>query len=116
MFDVRFVTLFARHLSLHIHVFNSWASQRQVFGKPLTAQAVIRSKLAAMIARVESLQTWVENITYQMNNMVGPRGGSHGTSMVVNTGFLSPTSSKPPSWQGEAILALTDCRLLTPSL
>jgi alkylation response protein AidB-like acyl-CoA dehydrogenase len=47
-----------------------WASQRQVFGKPLNAQAVVRSKLAAMIARVESLQAWLENITYQMNNMV----------------------------------------------
>lgn len=47
-----------------------WANQRQVFGKPLNAQAVVRSKLAAMIARVESLQAWLENVTYQMNNMV----------------------------------------------
>ncbi|KAG6831805.1 hypothetical protein H0H92_007482 [Tricholoma furcatifolium] len=46
-----------------------WATQRHVFGKPLTSQAVIRSKLAAMIARVESAQNWVENVTYQMNNM-----------------------------------------------
>jgi hypothetical protein len=46
-----------------------WATQRQVFGKPLTSQAVIRSKLAAMIARVESAQNWLENITYQMNHM-----------------------------------------------
>ncbi|KAG6857225.1 hypothetical protein H0H87_007644 [Tephrocybe sp. NHM501043] len=46
-----------------------WATQRQVFGKPLTSQAVIRSKLAAMIARVESAQNWVENVTYQMTNM-----------------------------------------------
>ncbi|KAF9468151.1 acyl-CoA dehydrogenase/oxidase [Collybia nuda] len=46
-----------------------WATQRQVFGKPLTSQAVIRSKLAGMIARVESAQNWLENITYQMNHM-----------------------------------------------
>jgi alkylation response protein AidB-like acyl-CoA dehydrogenase len=46
-----------------------WATQRQVFGKPLSSQAVIRSKLAAMISRVESAQNWIENITYQMNNM-----------------------------------------------
>ncbi|RDB26250.1 Isovaleryl-CoA dehydrogenase, mitochondrial [Hypsizygus marmoreus] len=46
-----------------------WATQRQVFGKPLTSQAVIRSKLAAMIARVESAQNWIENVTYQMNHM-----------------------------------------------
>ncbi|KAF8211642.1 acyl-CoA dehydrogenase/oxidase [Mycena galopus ATCC 62051] len=46
-----------------------WASQRMVFGKPLTSQAVIRSKLAAMISRVEAAQNWLENITHQMNNM-----------------------------------------------
>jgi alkylation response protein AidB-like acyl-CoA dehydrogenase len=47
-----------------------WTSQRKAFGKPLHSQAVIRSKLAAMIARVESIQSWLEIITYQMNNMV----------------------------------------------
>jgi len=46
-----------------------WVNQRKAFGKPLSSQAVIRSKLAEMIARVESLQAWLENITYQMNNM-----------------------------------------------
>ena len=48
-----------------------WTAQRKAFGKPLHSQAVIRSKLAAMIARVESTQNWLENITHQMNNMVG---------------------------------------------
>ena len=47
-----------------------WVSQRKAFGKPLASQAVVRSKIAAMIARVESLQGWLENITHQMNNMV----------------------------------------------
>ncbi|ETW83102.1 hypothetical protein HETIRDRAFT_433781 [Heterobasidion irregulare TC 32-1] len=46
-----------------------WVNQRKAFGKPLSSQAVIRSKLAAMIARVESVQSWLENITHQMNNM-----------------------------------------------
>lgn len=46
-----------------------WATQRQVFGKPLNSQAVIRAKLAAMISRVESAQNWIENITYQMIHM-----------------------------------------------
>lgn len=32
--------------------------------------AVVRAKLAAMIARAESVQNWLENITYQMCNMV----------------------------------------------
>ncbi|KAI0276143.1 acyl-CoA dehydrogenase [Russula aff. rugulosa BPL654] len=46
-----------------------WSQQRQAFGKPLSSQAVIRSKLAQMIARVESAQNWLENVTHQMNNM-----------------------------------------------
>jgi len=46
-----------------------WVNQRKVFGKPLHAQAVIRSKLAAMIARVESAQNWLESVTYQMDHM-----------------------------------------------
>jgi len=47
-----------------------WVTQRKVFGKPLHSQAVIRNKLAAMISRVESVQNWLECITYQMNQMV----------------------------------------------
>ncbi|TFY74076.1 hypothetical protein EWM64_g9936 [Hericium alpestre] len=46
-----------------------WITQRKAFGKPLSSQAVVRSKLAAMIVRVESVQTWLENVTHQMNNM-----------------------------------------------
>ncbi|KAH9481569.1 Acyl-CoA dehydrogenase apdG [Psilocybe cubensis] len=46
-----------------------WVSQRKVFGKPLSSQAVIRSKLASMISRVESAQSWLENVTYQMSKM-----------------------------------------------
>ncbi|KAG6809349.1 hypothetical protein H0H92_000598 [Tricholoma furcatifolium] len=39
-----------------------WATQRMVFGKPLTSQAVIRAKLAAMISRVEACQNWLASI------------------------------------------------------
>lgn len=46
-----------------------WATQRIVFGKPLTSQAVIRAKLASMISRVEGCQNWFESVTYQMNNV-----------------------------------------------
>ncbi|KAH7912807.1 acyl-CoA dehydrogenase/oxidase [Hygrophoropsis aurantiaca] len=46
-----------------------WINQRKAFGKPLSSQAIIRSKMAAMIARTESVQSWVENITMQMCNM-----------------------------------------------
>ncbi|KAJ7650358.1 acyl-CoA dehydrogenase [Roridomyces roridus] len=54
-----------------------WASQRKVFGKPLTSQAVIRAKLAAMISRVESAQAWLENITYQMCHMNYKQQSTH---------------------------------------
>ncbi|KAF8199552.1 acyl-CoA dehydrogenase [Pholiota molesta] len=46
-----------------------WVNQRKVFGKPLHSQAVTRSKLAAMISRVESAQNWLESVTYQMTHM-----------------------------------------------
>lgn len=46
-----------------------WSHQRVVFGKPLISQPVIRQKLAKMIALTESCQSWLETITFQMNNM-----------------------------------------------
>ncbi len=51
-------------------VTSRWATQRKVFGKPLIGQPVVRAKIAGMIARVESLQAWLENVTHQMCNMV----------------------------------------------
>ena len=48
-----------------------WASQRAAFGRPLTAQPVVRARLATMIARVESGQNWLEFVTHQMNNVRG---------------------------------------------
>jgi len=46
-----------------------WASQRKVFGKPLISQPVIRGKMARMVADLEASTTWLENITYQMQQM-----------------------------------------------
>ncbi|EIN04041.1 acyl-CoA dehydrogenase, partial [Punctularia strigosozonata HHB-11173 SS5] len=46
-----------------------WSNQRKAFGKPLNSQAVVRHKLADMIARTEAIQSWLENVTYQMCNM-----------------------------------------------
>eukprot|EP01065_Artemidia_motanka_P003357 TRINITY_DN11618_c0_g4_i1.p1 TRINITY_DN11618_c0_g4~~TRINITY_DN11618_c0_g4_i1.p1 ORF type:complete len:541 (+),score=225.71 TRINITY_DN11618_c0_g4_i1:60-1625(+) len=46
-----------------------WAHQRKAFGKSLIQQPVIRAKLAAMISKTEAVQNWLENITYQMNQM-----------------------------------------------
>ncbi|KAI0676711.1 acyl-CoA dehydrogenase NM domain-like protein [Trametes maxima] len=46
-----------------------WTAQRVAFGRPLNAQPVVRARLAAMIARVEAGQNWLEFVTHQMNNM-----------------------------------------------
>jgi alkylation response protein AidB-like acyl-CoA dehydrogenase len=62
----------SRALWLTMTLSYRWSQQRQAFGKPLSSQAVIRSKLAQMIARVESAQSWLENVTHQMNNVRPP--------------------------------------------
>ncbi|TFY56995.1 hypothetical protein EVG20_g8714 [Dentipellis fragilis] len=59
----------ARSQRLVVEEVLKWISQRKAFGKPLSSQAVVRNKVAAMIARCESTQGWLENITYQMCNM-----------------------------------------------
>ncbi|ORZ12295.1 acyl-CoA dehydrogenase/oxidase [Absidia repens] len=46
-----------------------WANQRKVFGKRLIEQPVIRNKLASMIADLEAVENWHENLTYQMSKM-----------------------------------------------
>jgi alkylation response protein AidB-like acyl-CoA dehydrogenase len=46
-----------------------WSMQREVFGKPLVNQPLIQFKLAEMSARVEAVQNWYENITFQMSKM-----------------------------------------------
>lgn len=58
---------------------NRWTNQRKVFGRPLHSQAVVRAKLAQMIARIESCQAWLENVTYQMCNMVHSHFGTSKT-------------------------------------
>ncbi|KAJ6494762.1 acyl-CoA dehydrogenase/oxidase [Mycena vitilis] len=54
-----------------------WTMQRKVFGKPLSSQPVVRQKLAAMIARFESCQSWIENITFQMCQMSSKEQAQH---------------------------------------
>eukprot|EP00924_Labyrinthula_sp_SR-Ha-C_P013002 maker-scaffold_12-snap-gene-6.44-mRNA-1 protein AED:0.00 eAED:0.00 QI:206/1/1/1/1/1/2/452/516 len=46
-----------------------WANQRKAFGKPLMQQPVVRQKIGSMIAQVESVYAWYEQITDQMNKM-----------------------------------------------
>lgn len=55
-----------RYTRLAITECIQWASQRDVFGKKLIDQPVIRNKLAHMVARMEAVQAWLEQITYEM--------------------------------------------------
>jgi alkylation response protein AidB-like acyl-CoA dehydrogenase len=43
-----------------------WAEKREAFGKKLIEQPVVRWKLADLGRMVESLQSWTEQITYEM--------------------------------------------------
>ncbi|TQV91294.1 hypothetical protein V2A60_009485 [Cordyceps javanica] len=54
-----------------------WSNQRLVFGQRLIDQAVIRHRLAKMIALVESHQAWLESITYQMCHMPYKQQAQH---------------------------------------
>lgn len=54
-----------------------WIHQRKVFGKPLTSQAVVRQKLAYLLAQVQAAQAYLEHITYQMCNMTYKEQSKH---------------------------------------
>ncbi|KAJ7104222.1 acyl-CoA dehydrogenase/oxidase [Mycena belliarum] len=68
-----------------------WATQRKVFGKPLSSQPVVRQKLAGMISRVESCQSWLENITYQMVKMSSKEQAKHLAGQIA---FLKMHATK----------------------
>jgi alkylation response protein AidB-like acyl-CoA dehydrogenase len=76
-----------------------WVSQRKAFGKPLSSQAVVRAKLAAMIARAEAVQSWLENITYQMCNMVRKSltrlGGGYGNHLCIYVSVVQRAVDQP---------------------
>lgn len=80
-----------------------WVSQRKAFGKPLSSQAVVRAKLAAMIARAEAVQAWLENVTYQMCNMVRKR--CHLPLLYANDKLLysSHTRTKLPTLRARSL-------------
>jgi len=81
----------ARSQRLVVEECLKWANQRRVFGKPLVNQAVVRSKLAHMIARCEAIQSWLENITHQMNNM---SYNEQASKLVGQIAFLKSFSTR----------------------
>eukprot|EP00657_Telonema_sp_P-1_P003526 TRINITY_DN18418_c0_g2_i1.p1 TRINITY_DN18418_c0_g2~~TRINITY_DN18418_c0_g2_i1.p1 ORF type:complete len:166 (+),score=50.10 TRINITY_DN18418_c0_g2_i1:148-645(+) len=58
-----------RHARMVIEECMKWALQRQVFGKKLMQQSVIRFKTGQMIAEVEAVHSLLEDITFQMCNL-----------------------------------------------
>jgi len=58
-----------RHARMVVEQCFLWASQRKVFGKSLISQPLIRFKLAQMVAEVESVHSWLEDLCYQMTQM-----------------------------------------------
>jgi alkylation response protein AidB-like acyl-CoA dehydrogenase len=46
-----------------------WTNLREAFGKKLISQPVLRNKLAHMVSQVESLDSWLESVTFQMTQM-----------------------------------------------
>eukprot|EP01063_Lacrimia_lanifica_P007925 TRINITY_DN1508_c0_g1_i1.p1 TRINITY_DN1508_c0_g1~~TRINITY_DN1508_c0_g1_i1.p1 ORF type:complete len:520 (+),score=229.00 TRINITY_DN1508_c0_g1_i1:69-1628(+) len=46
-----------------------WATQRKVFGRRLIDQPVIRNKLARMVASMEGVAGWLDQITYALNKL-----------------------------------------------
>ncbi|KAL1602794.1 hypothetical protein SLS60_006215 [Paraconiothyrium brasiliense] len=54
-----------------------WCNQRIVFGKRLIEQPAMRQKLAKMISHVESNQSWLESMAYQMSHMSYAQQSKH---------------------------------------
>jgi len=52
-----------------------WAAQRDVFGKPLLDQPVIRFKLSDCIARLEAVQAWYEAVVNNYQALGYVKGG-----------------------------------------
>jgi len=58
-----------RHSRLVVEEGMKWALQRDVFGKKLMQQPVIRFKFGQMIAEVETVHSLLEDITFQMTQL-----------------------------------------------
>ncbi|KAF5341469.1 hypothetical protein D9758_013942 [Tetrapyrgos nigripes] len=89
-----------------------WASQRMIFGKPLSSQPVVRAKLGDMISRVEACQNWLEAVTDQMNHM------SHrdvADKLAGQIGLLKQFASKAGRETAEDATQIFGGRALTPS-
>jgi len=72
-----------------------WARQRKIFGKSLIDQPVIRYKLASSAATLESLQTFLEAVTY---DMCKTKGGAVGERLAGPIAMLKYQTTRA-SWK-----------------
>merc|ERR1712151_1029928 len=72
-----------------------WTKQRKIFGKYLIDQPVIRNKLASSAAALESVQTHIEAVTY---DMAKTKGGAVGTRLAGPIALMKYQATRT-SWQ-----------------
>ncbi len=52
----------------------AWAQKREVFGQTLISQPVVRHKFGLCGKKVEALQAWTEQITYELDHLSDEEG------------------------------------------
>ena len=67
----------------------AWAKKREAFGKTLIEQPVVRNKFANMGRQIEALQSWVEQLVFE----VGQMGHGEGKSALGGTTALLKAQS-----------------------
>jgi alkylation response protein AidB-like acyl-CoA dehydrogenase len=51
-----------------------WCQKREAFGKTLIEQPVVRHKFGHMARQIDGLQSWIESIIYELDNMSHAQG------------------------------------------
>ena len=52
----------------------TWTQKREAFGKTLIEQPVVRHKFGHMARQIDALQSWIEQIIYELENMSHAQG------------------------------------------
>lgn len=52
----------------------TWTQKREAFGKTLIGQPVVRHKFGHMARQIDALQSWIESLIYELDNMSHAEG------------------------------------------
>lgn len=52
----------------------AWVNKREVFGKTLIEQPVVRHKIGLCGKRIDALQAWAEQVTYELDCLSDEEG------------------------------------------